>query len=361
MKRILVTAAGGANANNLIKGLLQADKPYFIVGCNIESSYLATSLAQKNYLIPGVESGSKYIKALNHIVNADEIDLIIPSIDLEVGFLSNHRDKVLCKLWLPNKRTIKICQDKFQLHKFLLHHKFPTAKTFQINKLEDIKHIFSEFQSRELLWCRMRTGGGSKGSLPVRTAEQATSWIKYWHEMRKVPVSQFTLSEYLPGRDFAFQSLWKNGNLIIAKTLERLDYLYSGIMASGTSSTPRTGKLVNDERVNKICSDVISALEPYANGIFCVDLKENQEGIPIITEINIGRFFQITPVFNETGKYNMAEIYVKLAFDEMVSIIGTSRFSDIGDESYYYLREPDRNPMIISQKDLNNCYINLVQ
>ena len=58
----------------------------------------------------------------------------------------------------------------------------------------------------------------------MRRPEQAQAWILYWEEMRDVPASSFTLSEYLPGRDFLCQSLWKDGALVLANTFERLSY-----------------------------------------------------------------------------------------------------------------------------------------
>ena len=37
-----------------------------------------------------------------------------------------------------------------------------------------------------------------------------------------MPVTAFVLSEYLPGRDFGCQSVWKDGKLVLIKTYERL-------------------------------------------------------------------------------------------------------------------------------------------
>ena len=45
----------------------------------------------------------------------------------------------------------------------------------------------------------------------MKDAEQAWSWISYWNEMRGIPIEEFTLSEYLPGRDFNVQGLWRDG------------------------------------------------------------------------------------------------------------------------------------------------------
>ncbi len=71
------------------------------------------------------------------------------------------------------------------------------------------------------------------GATLVKSAEQARGWIRYFQEMRRVPVTSFTLSEYLPGRDFACQSLWKDGDLILIKTVERLSYFWGWARPSG--------------------------------------------------------------------------------------------------------------------------------
>jgi hypothetical protein len=47
-----------------------------------------------------------------------------------------------------------------------------------------------------------------------------------------VPPASFTLSEYLPGRDFAAQSVWREGRPVLVKTFERLSY------DAGTGSPP---------------------------------------------------------------------------------------------------------------------------
>ena len=73
-------------------------------------------------------------------------------------------------------------------------------------------------------WIRTRSGAGSIAATWVNNGEQAKSWIKLWVELRGFELTNFTISEFLPGRDYAFQSVWKNGNLLVAKLAERLVY-----------------------------------------------------------------------------------------------------------------------------------------
>jgi carbamoyl-phosphate synthase large subunit len=166
--------------------------------------------------------------------------------------------------------------------------------------------------------------------------------------MRGVPPTAFTLSEYLPGRDFACQSLWKDGKLVLIKTCERLSYYGGWNRASGVSSTPQLAKTVRDPRVVQVCTDAVQAIDPKASGVFSIDLKEDENGIPCVTEINVGRFFMITNIFDLTGKHNMAVTYVRLALGEPVDI---GEAYDVA-QDYYLVRDLDTVPGIFHAEEL---------
>ena len=277
MKRILVTAAGGAAGNNLIRGFRASRHPIYVVGTNIDRYYLARSIADKSYLVPRGDAGEAYIQAIHDIVVAEDIDLIVANNDAEVGPISKHRHRLPAPVLLPSFETIETCQDKYSLYAHLTEHGFRVAETYEVGDGTQIGEIFAHFEGHDLLWCRMRKGAASRGSLPVNRPEQVLFWMRYWQEMRGVPLGMFLLSEYLPGRDYAFQSLWHEGELIIAKTCERLIYLAGEWMPSGTSSTPRVGKLLNNKSVNEVCTSAVRSLDPRATGMFCIDLKEDDQ------------------------------------------------------------------------------------
>jgi carbamoyl-phosphate synthase large subunit len=359
-KKILVSGAGGGGSNNLIRSIKAGDLQVGIIGTNSDKFELSQSLAAKNYHIPRGDSGDSYFAAMNKIILDEKIDLVIPNNDTEVGIIAAARDRIATKVFLPAADTVRLCQDKLAFSNTLAQNGFKVAKTFGVENLSDIESIFENFKGHEKLWCRMRKGSGSAGALPVSTPDQARSWIKYWQDMRNVPEGMFTLSEYLPGNDYAFQSVWKNGELILAKTCQRLEYHFARLMPSGTSSTPSLGKLVANPSVNKICTDVVHSIAPDATGMFSIDLKEDYDGNPCITEINIGRFFMITIVFNISGKNNMAETYLRLAFDEDVTIPAEERYDDIGDENTFLIRGLDNPAGVITESDLNARLISLV-
>jgi carbamoyl-phosphate synthase large subunit len=125
---------------------------------------------------------------------------------------------------------------------------------------------------------------------------------------------------------------------------ERLSYFGGGSHPSGVSSTPALGKTVFEPAVAAVCTAAMRALDPRVSGVFCFDLKENDAGVPCVTEINPARFAMITNLYDLTGKHNMAEVFVRLALDEPVDV--SDPYEDAGE--HYLVRDLDTPPGIFS-------------
>ncbi|MGH7322283.1 MAG: hypothetical protein ACRELA_22040 [Candidatus Rokuibacteriota bacterium] len=346
-RRLLITGAGTGETNNLIRSLRAGDASLVIVGCHADRFVLKKSAADRNYLIadsgqPGARS------ALCRVIETEAIDLLIPNNDRDVRLVAGLREELPCRVFLPATSVIDLCQDKYALTERLRSRGVPAPVTYPVTDLDGIDHTFEQLTPRARLWCRIRTGSGSRGAIPVESPAQARSWIRYWQEMRGVPVTSFTLSEYLPGRDFACESLWKDGELVVAKTCERLSYYGGSNRASGVSSTPALAKTVRAPRVVEVCAKAIRSVDPDASGVFSIDLKGDAEGVPCVTEINVGRFFMITNIFDLTGKYNLAVTYVRLALGEPVDL---REEYDVA-EDYYLVRDLDTLPGIFQAEEL---------
>ena len=346
-RRVLLPGAGTGAGNNLIRSLRADYSGLVIVGAHVDRFSLRNSKANRNYLLPP-RTHPRFVDGLRHIVEREAIDLLFPNTDGDVTLASELRDVLPCRVFLPSKAVIERCQDKYELGEYLRGHDVPVAVTYPVSDLDTLDAIFARLGQQGRAWCRIRSGYASRGAAPVDTPQDARAWIGYWQRMRGVPVERFTLSEYLPGRDFACQSLWKDGRLIVIKTVERLAYLDAESRASGTSSIASLAKTVNEPLVVETCVRAIRALDPYACGAFSIDLKANPSGVPCITEINAGRFITMMNFFDFTGRCNMSATYVRLALDEAV---------DVGDpydvaESSYLVRGVDMLPTIFTADDL---------
>lgn len=343
--RVLVLEAGSAPSSNLIRSLQAGDPSLTIIGCNTSRFVLKKSAAERNYVLP-LSTGA-LAAALRSIIQAERIDLVIPTNDGDVARLVRLRGKLGCRTFLPSRRLIERCHDKYALTVFLRQRGIPVPKTYPIEDPSRIDRIFRRFGARSKLWCRIRAGSGSYGAIPVRSPDQVRGWMAFWEGMRAVPRGSFTLSEYLPGRDYSVQCLWHRGRLVLAKMAERITYLNTG-SPSGRSSMPALAKTVHDPYVIDVCARAIRALDARASGVFFVDLKESEQGDPCITEINAGRFATMTNIHDLAGKHNMAVTYVRLALGKKVTIPHAYDYA----EGFYLVRSVDTLPAVLRKDEL---------
>jgi carbamoyl-phosphate synthase large subunit len=343
--RLLVLQAGSAPGNNLIRSLKAGDPPFVIVGCNDSRFFLKKSTAQRNYALP--ISSRNWPRALRRIIERERIDLVLPATDSDVLSLSRARHTLGCRTFLPRQSVIERCLDKLELATFLRRRGIAAPLTYPIRSIEEVPRLFRKFKRSSRLWCRMRAGSGSYAAIPVDTRQQVQSWILYWERMRGVSPGSFTLSEYLPGRDFCVQCLWDKGRLVLVKMAERITYLDTG-SPSGVSSMPALAVTAFDAELLDVCTQAIRALDSHASGVFFVDLKEDEEGRPCITEINAGRFATMTNIHDLVGKHNMAQLYVRLGLGQRVNIQDTTDYA----EGFYLVRSVDTLPTIVRGDEL---------
>jgi carbamoyl-phosphate synthase large subunit len=314
VKRVLVTGAGGPASTNFIRSLRLAPEPFHIVGTDANAIHLALSQADVNYELPTVRD-SEYLARLNSVIEQEGINFVHAQPDVEVHFLSEHRSEVRAPMLLPGRDTIRLCADKQALAERLSSAGVPTGQTHPVADEAALSEAVNTLlASHARVWVRARRGAGGKASLPVTSAEQAVMWVRYWNA-NGVPIGDFMAGEFLPGREFAFQSIWQNGELVTSQARERKEYLFGYLTPSGQTSSPAVARTVHRQDVNETATAAIKAADPDATGIFCVDLKENTAGVPCVTEINAGRFFTTSIFFSQAG-CNMPYFYTLMGYGE---------------------------------------------
>lgn len=346
--RVLVMGAGGGGGNSLVRSLRAGDPSLEVVGCHADRFILKQSIADRNHLIQPVHHRA-FISSLRRVIEAERIDLLIPDSDIHVAAVGRGRRRLPCRVFLPRNPVIAVCQDKLRLTRFLETRDLPVPATYGLTRgdARDIRRGLRIAGTRPA-WCRIRRGSGSAGAIPVRSVASARLWMGYWKEMRGVPARDFTLSEFLPGRDFACQSLWRAGGLVLIKTCERLAYFWGDNNPSGTSSIASLAKTCREPALVDLTIRAVRALDPRASGAFSLDFREDADGAPRITEVNVGRLLTGTPIFDHAGKHNMALTFVRLALEEPVEIRDEY---DVADR-YYMVRDLDTVPGVFAAEDL---------
>lgn len=345
--RVLVTRAGSGAATNLISGLRQGvPEGVFVVGCHDNPFVLKKSTADSNYLVLPTDH-DMYARSLSDVIRRERADVVIPVTDADVMALSRCRKEVGSRVFLPEARTLALCADKLRMARQLQRRKVPVPASHPVSDLDSIAGIFRRFPRGVPAWCRARRGAGSLAAAPVSNARQARAWIRLWSEGRGVRPDAFMIAEYLPGRDFAGQSLWHRGRVILIKTTERLAYVDGAARLSGTSSVAALHKTVHDDRLVKVIVAAVQAVDTQATGAFCVDLKEDAQGQPCVTEINAGRLLSGTTIFDTAGRHSMSATYLKLATGGIVEVSETYDCP----EGYYVSRDLDTVPHVFNAAD----------
>src|SRR5437868_5497842 len=135
--RVLLTSAGNAPSNNVARSLRAGLKSVRIFGCHDDRFVLKNSAADRNYLIP--PSGHRqWVRSLRHIVEAEAIQVIIPTVDADVSLLSQARRQLRSYLYLPNASLLETCRDKYRLNARLGECGVDVPTTYPVTEVKDI-------------------------------------------------------------------------------------------------------------------------------------------------------------------------------------------------------------------------------
>ncbi len=345
---VVVTGAGGSASANVIDSLNRASTKYFVVGADASSLKLHMSLAPEKYVIP-LASDDNYVSGLNSLLSKTGCKVLHVQPDPEVRAVSRHRAQIKAHMFLPTDAAIQLAGDKGRFAATMQKAGVETPESVNFTDDESIGvYTDSLLERHERVWVRARVGAGARAALPVSRADQAQSWIRWWTQEKGLTANQFMASEMLPGREFAFQSVWQDGELVVGQARERVEYLYGFLSPSGQSSTPAVARTVSDSHVNQVAVSAIMALDSSPNGVYCVDIKTSAAGVPKVTEINAGRFFTTSNFFAAAG-VNMPDMVMRAAMGERLAHIGLSPLED----NLYWVRMVDMGFHLVAEEEIN--------
>jgi glutathione synthase/RimK-type ligase-like ATP-grasp enzyme len=350
MKTILLTGAGGSAAANFLDALRRSGRDYRVVGADSSPVRLHLSAADARVLIPRTESGrAPYRDALLAAIERWDVDVVHPQPDPEVRLIGSLRSELPAVTFLPSQPAIELAADKMAFAETMVRAGVPVPASLPFESLADVADETTRLlKEHPKVWVRARSGAGSRAALPVRSGEQAEAWVEWWCAERGLSPADFMACEFLPGREFAFQSLWQGGGLVAGQTRERVEYLYGHLTPSGQTSTPAVARTVRNPAVDAIACSAIRALDPAPEGVYCVDIKEDADGCPKVTEINAGRFFTTSNFFAAAG-LNMPDMLVRAALGERLPPVGTSPLpSDL-----YWIRMVDMGYALVPGDELD--------
>lgn len=347
MKRILVTGAGGSAGINFIASLRMAEERVHIAGSDINTWHMQLPDVDSAHMLPHC-SATEYLDELCRLIERERIGFVYAQPDMELEVISKYRDRIPARVFMPSHDAILACHDKMLTNERLRAAGVKVPRSVRIEKLDEIDEILPKMMRKsDRAWLRAIRGAGSKAALPVQTARHAREWIHYWRSTGRLETSDFMLAEFLPGREFAFQSLWHEGEMVTSQARERLEYVFGNLFPSGQSSSPSVARTVHREDVNEVATAAVRAVDPAPSGVYCVDLKEDRSGAPCVTEINIARFFTTSNFFAAAGS-NMPWYYLRLAFGEEIPDLPRTNAVPA---DLYWIRLMDGGPVLVREEE----------
>jgi hypothetical protein len=312
VKRVAVTGAGGSPAIGFSRSLRAAPEEFHLIGFDTNPYTLQRAETDERYLVPRV-SDPDYLSVISEILNETKPNLLHIQISAEMIAISGLRDQLPCRTFLPRHETILACEDKFASYERWSAAGLKVPQTMLLKDASDLELAFKKFGPR--LWLRFTSGSAGRGALPTSDFEEGNLWITFHRGWGK-----FTAAECLKEQTITWQSIWKNGELVVAQGRKRLYWEFANRARSGVTGVTGTGITVSDPVLDEIAQRAILAVDSRPNGVFGVDLTYDRAGVPNPTEINIGRFFTTHQFFTAAG-LNMPYILTQCALADETPVV----------------------------------------
>lgn len=152
-KTVLVTGIGGNVGQGILRNIDSLNLPINIIGCDIASFTPGNHLCHKTYKVP-YSYDENYISEINNIVEAEKIDLIIPSTDYEVYYLALNKLELKTKIITCDKEVTKLFLDKYLTYNYFSENNIPFSKSWLPKDYD--------FSCKSII-AKPREGRGSRG------------------------------------------------------------------------------------------------------------------------------------------------------------------------------------------------------
>ena len=350
---ILVTGVGGPTPRSFVRavklsGSKLAKSIRFIgVDCDpLAYGLYDRSLFDANYTVPRANE-ENYWPAINEIINREEVKgaVVLPEVEvLEWAKNSGKLDKKV-KVHLPDYKLASALVNKHRMHEFL--EGSPLIPKF--SKINPSSYSYKEVADEigDTFWIRSTEGSSGLGSLKIESESALDQWISI-----NRGVNEFIATEYLPGRNMACKMLYFDGDLKRTACAERVNYIMAKVAPSGITGNTSFGRLINEPELVRLSEKALETISTKIgtglNGIFTVDYKEDRNGKPKITEINIRHVAFTSSIAAGGANLPMDTLEAMFITDHS----NMERIDYTYSEPLIFLRDVDSKPIIMKESEL---------
>lgn len=121
MTTILVTGVGAIIGYGILRALRKADKNVRLIGADIYPDAVGQAWTD-HFVVAPLTSSNHYQAWLDKTIVENKVDLVIPGIEQDVHYFSNHRDvfgRLSVRVALNDQHIISLTRDKWLMHQEL--------------------------------------------------------------------------------------------------------------------------------------------------------------------------------------------------------------------------------------------------
>lgn len=344
--KILITGACAVSARSVLRSLKMSElfKDAEFIGWDMCSLLYGVYAGEfdRIYKVPAAGE-SNYRKVAQNILDNERPDAVIVVPEVEVLYWAKNPFDV--PHIVPPSKFAELVISKERLFDTLAD----SGLVPDYQNIPSSEIVKSDFENPlgYPVWIRDGAAGtaSAKGAFKAGSLAELQAWVKI-----NPNTTQFQLSQFLPGRNLGCFCLFKDGKLIKMAQAQRIEYIMAKVAVSGITGNTSKGKLLNENKIKNVALNAIDLVckitGEQMNGLVVVDMKEDANGNPIITEINI-RHVAFSSSFAMAGQ-NISEAQLLLALDRDSEIKGPVQ-NDYP-EGNLLLRDVDGAPIYIENE-----------
>lgn len=346
MSTILITGIGGPTPRSIARSIRKNFPDVRIVGVDMNLKaigFFMQGLLDAYYQSPCVDHPD-YWFFIKRLIDKEKIDMAFVQPEKEViewgGYYDQNGDYP-CPVLIPPKTLALSLMDKAIMAELLSGSGY-IPKTIKVTQ-NDPKFEEVEREIGFPCWIRATRGSGGLGSLKLMDISSYRSWLFINNE-----IDEFTVSEFLTGRHIANQMLYYDDEYIKGASLECAEYVMASIAPSKVTGNTSFGRFINEDSCLEFCNECVRYLcektNQRAHGVLSFDLKEDKEGNPKVTEINI-RHMAYTGIMSDVG-FDLIADTMKILQTGNADCIKKNPYFHY-EKPYIFLRDVDIEPIIL--------------
>mgnify|MGYP000853798847 CR=1 FL=1 len=256
-----------------------------VVAGDCSNTAPALYFADRKTILPRI-SESNYIDEIINICNAENIALVIPTIDTDLLILAQEKGRIEqesgAKVLISDSDVITICRDKVNTQIFFENNGFKTPRMYTEKELDERELQFP-------LFIKPKVGSSSINTFKVNSFEE----LNTYRTLMKEPIVQ----DFIEGKEYTVDVFLDfEGNLITVVPRLR--------MATRSGEISK-GEIIKDREIIDDIKKIVKILKPI--GHISVQLMKTDKGIEYI-EIN-PRFGGGAPMSIQSGADSCENLY----------------------------------------------------